>query len=150
MTSGNPNTGDLASEVPLISQRDEASNHNGGQILFGPDGYLYLSLGDEGASDDAYQNSQRIDRDFFSGILRLDVDQRAGSLAPPLHPSVHAGTYRIPPDNPFVGATQFNGTAITGRCAHGVLGGRPAQPVAVALRPRLGRALGRRRGPGRA
>lgn len=113
VTSGNPNTGDLASEVPLISQRDEASNHNGGQILFGPDGYLYLSLGDEGASDDAYQNSQRIDRDFFSGILRLDVDQRAGSLAPQPHPSVHAGTYRIPPDNPFVGATQFNGITVT-------------------------------------
>jgi glucose/arabinose dehydrogenase len=107
-----PNAADPASEVPLISQRDEASNHNGGQILFGPDGYLYLSLGDEGASNDSFQNSQRIDRDFFAGIVRLDVDQRPGSLPPTAHPSVHPGTYSVPPDNPFVGATTFLGAAV--------------------------------------
>jgi len=110
--SADPTRGDASSEVPLISQRDEASNHNGGEILFGPDGYLYLSLGDEGAANDTFQNSQRLDRDFFAGIVRLDVNQRPGSLAPHAHPSVHPGTYSVPPDNPFVGATSFNGAAV--------------------------------------
>jgi uncharacterized repeat protein (TIGR03806 family) len=103
----------LATEVPLISQRDEASNHNGGDLHFGNDGYLYIALGDEGGGNDQYANSQRIDRDFFAGLLRIDVDQRPENLLPNAHASVHAGTYRVPADNPFVGATSFNGTAVT-------------------------------------
>ncbi|HWA27400.1 MAG TPA: PQQ-dependent sugar dehydrogenase, partial [Lacunisphaera sp.] len=102
----------LATEVPMISQFDEATNHNGGDIHFGPDGYLYVALGDEGGANDQYNNSQRIDKDFFSGLLRIDVDQRAGSIAPNPHPAVHAGTYRVPFGNPFIGATSFNGTAV--------------------------------------
>ncbi|HEX2854958.1 MAG TPA: PQQ-dependent sugar dehydrogenase [Opitutaceae bacterium] len=113
VSTTNPNLGDLASQQPLISQFDQAGNHNGGELAFGPDGYLYLSLGDEGGANDQYQNSQRIDRDFFAGLLRLDVDQRAGNLAPNPHASVHAGTYSVPADNPFVGATSFNGSAVT-------------------------------------
>jgi len=112
VSTGNPDVADPASEQPLITQRDEAGNHNGGDIHFGPDGYLYLSTGDEGGGNDQYNNGQRIDRDFFSAILRLDVDQRPGSLAPNAHPAVHAGTYRIPPDNPFVGATSFIGSPV--------------------------------------
>ena len=103
----------LATEVPLISQRVEASNHNGGDLHFGNDGYLYIALGDEGGGNDAYNNSQRIDRDFFAGLLRIDVDQRPENLLPNAHASVHAGTYRVPADNPFVGATSFNGAAVT-------------------------------------
>lgn len=99
------------SEIPLITQFDQASNHNGGDVHFGPDGYLYVSLGDEGGGGDTYGNSRRIDRDFFAAILRLDVDERPGSLAPNPHPAVGSG-YRIPPDNPFVGATGFNGAAV--------------------------------------
>ena len=53
----------LATEQPLISQYDEAGNHNGGDIHFGPDGYLYIAVGDEGGGNDQYNNSQRIDRD---------------------------------------------------------------------------------------
>jgi glucose/arabinose dehydrogenase len=112
VSATNPNVADRQSEVQLISQADEAPNHNGGELLFGPDGYLYLSLGDEGGANDQYHNSQRIDHDFFSGILRLDVDQRPGSLKPNAHPAVHAGAYAIPSDNPFVGITTFNGAAV--------------------------------------
>ncbi len=102
------NKADPTSEAPLITQFDQAPNHNGGQLAFGPDGYLYVSLGDEGGANDQYQNSQRIDKDFFAGLLRLDVDKKPGSLAPNPHPAVHAGTYAIPADNPWVGATTFN------------------------------------------
>lgn len=106
------NVADPASEQPMITQRDEAANHNGGELLFGPDGYLYLSVGDEGNANDTLGNSQRIDRDFFAGILRLDVDQRLGSLPPNPHPAVHGGTYTVPLDNPFVGATTHNGATV--------------------------------------
>ena len=106
-----PNHADPGSELRLLVQRDEASNHNGGDLHFGPDGYLYVSLGDEGGAHDRYANSQRIDRDFFSGILRIDVDARPDSLPPNPHPAV-TGQYRVPPDNPFVGATVFNGLPV--------------------------------------
>lgn len=107
-SANNPNAADQASEQLLIVQPDEASNHNGGELLFGPDGYLYLSVGDEGAYNDIFENSQRITKDFFAGILRIDVDRRPGNLAPNPHPAVQPGTYSIPSDNPFVGATRFN------------------------------------------
>ena len=102
----------LATEVPLISQYDEASNHNGGDLHFGPDGYLYVGLGDEGGGNDQFGNSQRIDHDFFSGLLRIDVDQRPGNLVPNAQAAVHPGTYLVPADNPFVGATTFNGLTV--------------------------------------
>ena len=112
VSPANPNRGDAASEQRLIVQYDQASNHNGSQLLFGSDGDLYVTLGDEGGGDDSLGNSQRINRDFFSGALRIDVDQRPGSLAPNPHAAVVPGTYRVPADNPWIGATAFNGTAI--------------------------------------
>ncbi len=112
VSTDDANVADPDSGVPLITQFDEQPNHNGGDLHFGPDGYLYLSIGDEGGANDSQQNSQRIDRDFFSCILRLDVDQRPGSLPPNPHPAVNPGTYAIPPDNPYVGATSFNGDAV--------------------------------------
>jgi len=107
----NPNVALPGSEVALITQFDTAANHNGGDLHFGPDGYLYVSLGDEGAGDDTINNSQRIDKDFFSGILRIDVDQKPGSLAPNPHAAIGSG-YSIPPDNPYVGASTFNGQPV--------------------------------------
>src|SRR5207244_11641008 len=75
---------------------------------------LYVSIGDEGGGNDQYNNSQRIDKDFFSGLLRIDVDKLTGSLPAHPHPSNTNNpggpiNYAIPPDNPFIGATTFNG-----------------------------------------
>ena len=112
ISADNPEVADPASEQQLIAQTDRADNHNGGELAFGPDGFLYLSLGDEGKAEDFFDNGQRIDRNFFSGILRLDVDLRPGSIAPNPHPAVHPGAYAVPRDNPFIGATSFNGLPV--------------------------------------
>ncbi len=108
----NPNQALPESEVPLFSQVDPEASHQAGDLEFGPDGYLYVSVGDGGGAWDTFGNSQKIDGGFFSGILRLDVDGRAGNLAPNPHPGVSAGAYWIPRDNPFVGATNFHGATV--------------------------------------
>ncbi|HMI32119.1 MAG TPA: PQQ-dependent sugar dehydrogenase [Candidatus Limnocylindrales bacterium] len=72
-------------EILFVSQ--PASNHNGGQIAFGPDGYLYIALGDGGGGGDTYQNGQNLGS-LLAKLLRVNVD--AGS------------PYSIPSDNPFV------------------------------------------------
>ncbi len=113
VSGANPNQGDSNSEVRFIVQFDDADNHNAGDLHFGWDGYLYVALGDEGGAYDNYGNSQHIDHDFFSAIMRLDVDRKPGSLAPNSHVALPALTnYSIPPDNPYVGATQFNGLTL--------------------------------------
>ena len=95
---------DPASELVLIDQVDENVWHNGGGMFFHPDdGFLYLSLGDEGAD---YGNSQRIDRDLFGGVIRIDVDRRGGGVSHPIARHPESGTtdaYFIPDDNPWVG-----------------------------------------------
>ncbi len=100
-----------STHLPLITQVDQASNHNGGDLHFGPDGYLYISVGDGGDANDTQDNARYINKNFFAAILRIDVDQKPGSLAPNASPTfaVNPGAYRIPPDNPFVGATSHNG-----------------------------------------
>jgi uncharacterized repeat protein (TIGR03806 family) len=114
--AGNTNAADTASEVILISQVDAASNHNGGDLHFGPDGYLYISLGDGGSQNDTQGNAQKINASFFSAIARIDVDKKPGSLAPNAHASVilsnGVAAYAIPPGNPYIGATSFNGSAV--------------------------------------
>jgi glucose/arabinose dehydrogenase/mono/diheme cytochrome c family protein len=110
---------DPATMTPLLTIYDEAGNHNGGDLAFGADGYLYLSLGDEGGGGDQYNNARFINKDFWGQMLRLDVDSDPANLAPnphsqpgPLASAVHAGTYRVPADNPFIGYTSWHNLAI--------------------------------------
>ena len=118
VSAGNVHAADPASETRLLAMPDDYSNHNGGCLQFGPDGYLYVSSGDEGDANDTGQNSQRIDKDLWAGVLRLDVDSRPGSVMPTAHPAQRFTgwnglvNYRIPADNPFLGATNFNGQPI--------------------------------------
>jgi len=113
ISSADSNAGDPDSEIRFIAQYDLADNHNAGDLHFGADGYLYVSLGDEGGGGDTYGNSQHIDKDFFSAIMRIDVDNRPGNLQPNPHVSLNSPTnYSIPADNPWVGATSFNGLPV--------------------------------------
>ncbi len=102
---------DPASELILIDQYDSGSNHQGGDMHFGPDGYLYISVGDEQNPYDVYLNSQRIDRNLFAGLLRIDVDKLPDNPEPNDHPAVPkdggVARYSIPADNPWIGATEF-------------------------------------------
>src|SRR5688572_19706748 len=117
VSASDPNAAVAASEQVLIQQVDDAANHNAGDLHFGSDGYLYMSLGDEGNADDSLNNSQTITKDFYSAIMRIDVDKRPGSLTPNPHPAntnnaTMSFNYAIPADNPFVGATTFNGLPV--------------------------------------
>ncbi|MGK5498425.1 PQQ-dependent sugar dehydrogenase [Streptomyces sp. URMC 125] len=78
-------------EVLLSQEHAEYSNHNGGQLAFGPDGHLYWSIGDGGGSGDPFRSGQRLDT-LLGKIMRIDVGGRCGDLP-----------YCVPEDNPFVG-----------------------------------------------
>ena len=119
VSAGNSNVANPASELRLLAMADDFNNHNGGCLQFGSDGYLYISTGDEGDANDTGANSQRIDKDLWSGMLRIDVDLLPGNLLPTAHPAQRFTgwngviNYRVPADNPFVGATNLNGIAIS-------------------------------------
>ena len=105
-SSSDPSKVLTSSEIILLNQVDQHADHNGGGMLFGEDGYLYLSLGDEGSFYDQFGNGQQLTKDFFAGILRLDVDQKPGNLLPASHPAASAH-YAVPSDNPFVGIQSY-------------------------------------------
>lgn len=98
---------DPSSELVLIDQDDENLWHQGGPLFFHPDdGFLYLAVGDEGWADCNFENCQVIDKDLFSGVLRIDVDMRGGDISHPIPRQPASGAtanYFIPNDNPFVG-----------------------------------------------
>ena len=79
-------TADPNSEMVLLRVNQPFPNHNGGQLVFGPDGMLWISFGDGGSGGDPYGNGQSV-QTLLGKILRIDVD--------------HGTPYTIPPDNPF-------------------------------------------------
>ena len=100
--TANPNVADPNSEVNFLEIQQPYGNHNGGDIAFGPDGYLYIGMGDGGWSGDPEMHAQNTD-DLLGAMLRIDVSAEAGT-APDCGTVVGGGTppYTIPNDNPYV------------------------------------------------
>jgi glucose/arabinose dehydrogenase len=86
-TTADKQRGDPASEQVLLRQEQPAANHNGGMVAFGPDGMLYIGLGDGGGANDQFGNGQNL-QTWLGTLLRIDVNSGA--------------TYAVPPNNPFV------------------------------------------------
>lgn len=93
-SADNPNKADPAEKQVLIREPHKLPTHNGGMLAFGPDGYLYISLGDGGCCDDPFKNSQKLDT-LLGKILRLDVDKEK--------------PYVCPTDNPIGGRSSGRG-----------------------------------------
>ncbi|MEA2610060.1 MAG: hypothetical protein QOJ75_2303, partial [Chloroflexota bacterium] len=91
VSSTNPNRVDGASGRTILRLRQPYQNHNGGDIAFGPDGYLYIGFGDGGSAGDPGNRAQNLGV-LLGKLLRIDVNRRTGTLP-----------YAIPRDNPFVG-----------------------------------------------
>ncbi len=89
-TSADTNSADSTSEVVLLEIPQPQTNHNGGQIAFGPDGYLYIAVGDGGGAGDPQNNAQNT-TNLLGNILRIDVDNTSNGL-----------NYAIPSSNPFL------------------------------------------------
>ncbi len=87
----NPNEIDESTELELLEQTGVQTNHKAGDLAFGPDGYLYIGMGDGGGGGDPSNAGQNLET-LLGKMLRIDVN----STAPPLN-------YAIPADNPFVG-----------------------------------------------
>jgi glucose/arabinose dehydrogenase len=85
--SGDPDLADPASGSVVLTQKQPFANHNGGNLVFGPDGYLYIGLGDGGSGGDPFGNAQN-GGTWLGKLLRIDVHG--------------AAAYAIPEDNPFV------------------------------------------------
>ena len=87
--TSNPDVADPASELVILEYNQPYSNHNGGQVAFGPDGYLYIASGDGGSGGDPQGNGQSR-ATLLGKILRIDVNSTVGTKQ-----------YAIPDDNPY-------------------------------------------------
>ena len=93
VSTANPNQAQSDSELVLLEIAQPFTNHKGGQLAFGPDGYLYIAMGDGGSGGDPFGNGQN-KAVLLGKILRIDVNTPSGGR-----------NYGIPADNPFVGNT---------------------------------------------
>ena len=89
--TSNTNVVSVATRRQILVIPQPFANHNGGGIAFGPDGFLYIGMGDGGGSGDPQENAQNLDS-LLGKMLRIDVDGTSPGKA-----------YRVPPTNPFVG-----------------------------------------------
>jgi len=102
--TANPEEADNTSELIILTYAQPYPNHNGGDLNFGADGYLYISSGDGGSFGDPDQNSQNLSN-FLGKMLRIDVNNTSGG-----------NNYAIPPGNPFTS----NGAALDEIWAYGL------------------------------
>jgi glucose/arabinose dehydrogenase len=105
VSATNADAADMKSERILLEVQQPFSNHKGGELAFGPDGYLYLGLGDGGAGNDPFGSGQNT-ATLLAKMLRVDVNTRAtvggGKKS-------HELQYGIPSDNPFVHEPDMGG-----------------------------------------
>jgi glucose/arabinose dehydrogenase len=105
VSADDTNRADMKSERILLEVQQPYANHKGGELAFGPDGYMYLGLGDGGLAADPFNNAQN-SAALLGKMLRIDVNSRT---------AFERGTnkitlpYGIPEDNPFVGEPDLNG-----------------------------------------
>ena len=90
VSANNPNQADEESSFIILEVNQPYTNHNGGQLSFGPDAYLYIIFGDGGSAGDPHNNGQNLTT-LLGSLIRIDVDNPTGEL-----------NYGIPPDNPFI------------------------------------------------
>ncbi|GAB4148549.1 MAG: PQQ-dependent sugar dehydrogenase [Planctomycetaceae bacterium] len=91
VSKNDPNKADPNSEVEILRVKQPYWNHNGGTLAFGPDGYLYIALGDGGSANDPHGHAQNLTT-LLGSILRIDINHKSAGR-----------NYAIPKDNPFVG-----------------------------------------------
>jgi len=90
VSSTNPDQADMESSLVILEVNQPYTNHNGGQMGFGSDGYLYISFGDGGSAGDPQGNGQNL-QTLLGTIVRIDVNNTSNGL-----------NYSIPADNPFI------------------------------------------------
>ena len=107
VSSADPDRADLASERILLEVPEPFRNNQGGQLGFGPDGYLYIALGDGGSNNDPFNSGQN-PGSLLGKILRIDVNTRSATGAGKDRKEL---PYGIPADNPWVNEPEMNGNS---------------------------------------